>query len=150
MAPLQPMKTGWPERRPDPIDTLPARLRAYSRLGVALAVLWLVVSRPFWRHFFVTLSAMAFATFLLPKEMMFFARHPVLLLALPFTAGYVAANLGRSSIGTVAACVVVVVLAVAVYRMADVDPVTSAWLQPRFATSTPHPEHPGLNEGSRQ
>jgi hypothetical protein len=95
-----------------------------------LAVVWLVVNRPFWRHVFMTLSAMLFAAVLLPKEMLFFVRHPLLLFALPFAAGFVATNLRRSSIGTVAACVVLAVLALAIYRSLAADPATSAWLWP--------------------
>jgi hypothetical protein len=135
MAPLHPMKVARPERRPSLPDNLHARLRTYSRLGLALAVAWLLANRPFWRHVFMALSAMLFAAILLPKEMLFFVRHPLLLFALPFAAGFVAANLGRSSIGTVVACVVLAVLAVAIYRSLEADPVTSTWLWPATEAS---------------
>ena len=136
MAPLHPMKVA--ERQPTLPDDLHGRLRTYSLLGLALAVVWLVINRPFWRHAFMALSAMLFATVLLPKEMMFFVRHPVLVFALPFAAGFVGANLGRSSIATVAACVVLAVLAVAIYRSLEADPDTSAWLWPTVEASNSH------------
>jgi hypothetical protein len=145
MVPQHPMKIAGPERRPSASDDLHARLKAYSRFGMALAVVWLVVNRPFWRHVFVALSAMIFATVLLPKEMMFFARHPVLLFALPFAAGFVAANLGRSSVGTVAAFVVLAVLGVAICRSLAADPVTSAWLWPTVEASISRPGNLGIN-----
>jgi hypothetical protein len=135
MAPLHPMKVARPERRPSVPDNVHAQLRAYSRLGFALAVVWLVANRPFWRHVFMTLSAMLFAAVLLPKEMLFFVRHPLLLFALPFAAGFVAANLRRSSIASLAACVVLAVLAVAIYRSLEADPVASAWLWPAIDAS---------------
>jgi hypothetical protein len=91
-------------------------LERYSRLGIALAVIWLVLTRPFWRDVCVALSAMAFATLLLPREMMFFAHHPVLAFAVPFTAGFVGVHLGRTRIGTLAAWTVLGILAVAIYR----------------------------------
>jgi hypothetical protein len=138
MAPLHPVKVAGSERQPSVPNDVRARLRTYSLLGLALAVVWLVVNRPFWRHAFMALSAMLFASVLLPKEMMFFVRHPVLLFALPFAAGFVAANLGKSSIGTVIACVVLVVLAVAIYRSLDADPVASAWLWPTIEASNLH------------
>jgi len=47
---------------------------------------------------------------------MFFARHPVLALGVPFTAGFAGAHMGRSIIGTVATWIVLGVLAVAIYR----------------------------------
>jgi hypothetical protein len=138
MAPLHPMKVARPQRPPSVPDDVLTRLRAYSRLGLALAVIWLVVNRPFWRHVFMALSAILFATVLLPKEMLFFVRHPLLLFALPFAAGFAAANLGRSRIGTVMACIVLAVLAVAICRSLEVDPVTSAWLWPTIdATDSP-------------
>jgi hypothetical protein len=99
-----------------PFACLLEYLRQYSRLGILFAVVWLIVNRPFWRHVFIALSAMAFATLLLPNEMMFFARHPVLALGVPFTAGFAGAHLGRSAIGTLATWVVLGVLAVAIYR----------------------------------
>ena len=101
--------------QPDPTDVNLARLRVYSRLGIVFAVIWFLVNRPFWRHLFVALWAMAFVTLVLPAEMMFFVRHPVLAFAVPLAAGFVAANLGRSGIGTVAAWAVLVVLAIAAY-----------------------------------
>jgi hypothetical protein len=91
-------------------------LERYSRLGITLAVIWLVLTRPFWRHVCVALSAMAFAVLLLPAEMMFFARHPLLAFAVPFTAGFVGVHLGRNRIGTLAAWAVLGILAVATYR----------------------------------
>jgi hypothetical protein len=96
-----------------PIEAVLTRLGLYSRLGVVLAVIWFVVNRPFSRHWLVPLCAMAFAALMLPAEMMFFLRHPLLAFAVPFAAGFVAANFGTSGIGTVAASVVV---AVATYR----------------------------------
>ena len=135
MASLPPMKVARPERQPRLPDNLYARLGAYSRLGLALALAWLLVNRPFWRHVFMALSAMLFAAILLPKEMLFFVRHPLLLFALPFAAGFVAANLGRSSIGTVVACVVLAVLAVAIYRSVAADPVASTLLWPAVEAS---------------
>jgi len=145
MAPLHPMKVAGPERRPSVPDNVHARLRAYSRLGFALAVVWLVANRPFWRHVFMTLSAMLFAAVLLPKEMLFFVRHPLLLFALPFAASFVAAHLRRSSIGTVAACVVLAVLAVAIYRSIEADPATSVWLWPTIDASDSLSQDPVIN-----
>ena len=72
---------------------------------------------------------MAFAALMLPTEMLFFVRHPVLAFAVPLAAGFVAANLGRSAIRSVAAWAVIAVLAVAAYRSADTDPVTGPWLR---------------------
>jgi hypothetical protein len=135
MAPLHPMKVARPEKQPSLPDNVHARLRAYSRLGLVVAVVWFVVSRPFWRHVFLALSAMLFAGVLLPKEMLFFVRHPLLLFALPFAAGFVGANLGRSSIRTVLAYVVLAVLAVTLYRSLEADPETSAWVWPTLDTS---------------
>jgi len=138
MAPLHPMKVARPERQRSVPDDVRARLRAYSRLGLALALVWLVVNRPFWRHVFMALSAMLFAAVLLPEEMLFFVRHPLLLVALPFAAGFVAVNWGRSSIGTVVACIVLAVLAVAIYRSLQADPVTSTWLWLTIDASDSH------------
>jgi hypothetical protein len=138
MAPLHPMKIAGPEKQPSVPDDVLTRLRTYSLLGLAFAVVWLVVNRPFWRGVFMAVSAMLFAAVLLPKEMMFFVRHPVLLFALPFANGFVAAHLGKSSIGTVVACVVLAVLAVAIYRSLDADPVANAWLWPTFEASNSH------------
>jgi hypothetical protein len=86
------------------------------RFGITIALIWLVGNQPFWRHVFVALSAMLFATLLLPTEMMFFVHHPVLTFAVPFAAGFVGAHLGQSAIRTLAAGAVVAVLAVAIYR----------------------------------
>jgi hypothetical protein len=138
MAPLHPMKIAGPEKQPSLPDDVLTRLRAYSLLGLAFAVVWLVVNRPFWRGVFMAVSAMLFAAVLLPKEMMFFVRHPVLLFALPFANGFVAAHLGKSSVGTIVACVVLAVLAVAIYRSLDADPVANAWLWPTFEASNSH------------
>jgi hypothetical protein len=66
-------------------------LGQYSRLGIFFALIWLLMNRPFGRHVFIALSAMAFATLMLPNEMMFFARHPLLAFAVPFTAGFAGA-----------------------------------------------------------
>jgi hypothetical protein len=63
----------------------------------------------------VALCTMAFATILLPNEMMF-AHHPTLAFAVPFAAAFVGVYLLRSGIETVAACAMLAVLAVAVYR----------------------------------
>jgi hypothetical protein len=125
--------------QPDPIDAILIRLRVCSQLGIILAVIWYVVNRPFWRHLLVALWAMAFATLMLPAEMMFFVRHPALALAIPFAAGFVAANLGRSGIRSVAAWAVLVVLAVAGYRSADADSVTGPWLRSRIEVAVPVP-----------
>jgi uncharacterized membrane protein len=138
MAPLHPMKIAAPERQPSVPGDLHARLRTYSLLGLAFAVVWLVVNRPFWRGVFMAVSAMLFAAVLLPKEMMFFVRHPVLLFALPFANGFVGAHLGKSSIGTVMACVLLAVLAVAIYRSLDADPVANTWLWPTIEASNSH------------
>ena len=99
-----------------PFTWLLQYLRQYSRLGIFFAIIWLIMNRPFGRHVFIALSAMAFATLMLPNEMMFFARHPELALGVPFTAGFAGAHMGRSIIGTVATWVVLGVLAVAIYR----------------------------------
>jgi hypothetical protein len=99
-----------------PFTWLLEYLRQYSRLGIFLALIWLIMNRPFGRHVFITLSAMALATLMLPNEMMFFARHPELALGVPFTAGFAGAHMGRSIIGTVATWIVLGVLAVAIYR----------------------------------
>jgi len=119
--------------QPPAIDAVLARLGLYSRFGVVLAVILFVMNRPFCRHWFVALSAMAFAALMLPIEMMFFVRHPLLLFAIPFAAGFVASNLGTSRIGTVAACAVLVALAVAGYRTLEVDPGTGPWLRSQVA-----------------
>jgi hypothetical protein len=88
-----------------------------SGLSIAIVVMmWLFVRRPFWRYTSIALCTMAFATLLLPDEMMFFARHPTLTFAVPFAAGFVGVYLLRSGIETVAACAMLAVLAVAVYR----------------------------------
>jgi hypothetical protein len=123
--------------KPDPIDTILTQLGSYARVAIILTVIWFVLNRPFWWHLFIALCAMAFATLMLPAEMMFFVRHPVLAFAVPFAAGFVAANLGRSGIGTVAASAVLVVLAVAAYRSADADPVTGPWLRSRAEVTVP-------------
>jgi hypothetical protein len=91
-------------------------LRQYSRLGIFFALIWLLMNRPFGRHVFIALSAMAFATLMLPSEMMFFARHPLLVLAVPFATGFAGAYLGRSTVGTLVTWVVLGVLAAAIYR----------------------------------
>jgi pyridoxine 5'-phosphate synthase PdxJ len=54
------------------------------------------VPKPRGRHHPTALSAMAFATLMLPNDMMFFARHPVLALGVPFTAGFAGAHMGRT------------------------------------------------------
>jgi hypothetical protein len=91
-------------------------LRQYCRLGILFALIWLTMNRPFGRHVFIALSAMAFSTLMLPNEMMFFARHPFLAFAVPFATGFAGAYLGRSIVGTLATWVVLGVLAVAIYR----------------------------------
>jgi hypothetical protein len=100
-----------------------------SRLGIALMTIWLVSNQPFWRHAFMALSAMTFAALVLPDEMMFFVHHPLLVFAIPFAAGFVGANLRRGGIGSFAAWVVIAILAIAVYRAVDADPVISPWLR---------------------
>jgi hypothetical protein len=99
-----------------PLAWLLKYLRQYSRLGIFFALIWLTMSRPFGRHVFIALSAMAFATLMLPNEMMFFARHPLLAFAVPFATGFAGAHLGRSTVGTLATWVVLGVLGVAIYR----------------------------------
>jgi hypothetical protein len=99
-----------------PLARLLKYLRQYSCLGIFFALIWLIMNRPFGRHVFIALSAMAFATLMLPNEMMFFARHPVFAFGVPFTAGFAGAHMGRSVIGTVATWIVLGVLAVAIYR----------------------------------
>jgi hypothetical protein len=123
--------------QPDPIDVVLARLAVYSRIGIVLAVIWFVANRPFWRHLFVALCAMAFATLMLPSEMMFFVRNPILAFAVPLASGFVGANLGRSTVGTVAAWSVLLVLAIGVYRSVDADPVMGPWLQSRVEVAVP-------------
>jgi hypothetical protein len=91
-------------------------LRQYFRLGIFFALIWLIMNRPFGRHVFIAVSAMAFATLMLPNEMMFFARHPLLAFAVPFAAGFAGAHLGRSTVGTLATWVVLGVLAAAICR----------------------------------
>jgi hypothetical protein len=77
-----------------------ARLLQYaeqhSGLGIACALIWLAMHRPFWRHVFMAASAMSFATLLLPEQMMFFTRHPALALGVLFTAGFAGAHLGAN------------------------------------------------------
>jgi hypothetical protein len=132
-------KPGARQLQPDPIDAVLARLGVYSWLGIVLVAIWFVGTRPFCRHLFVTLCAMAFATLMLPTEMMFFVRHPVLALAVPLAAGFVAANLGRGAIRTIAAGTVLAVLAVAVYRIAVADPATGPWLRSHVDVAVPTP-----------
>jgi hypothetical protein len=99
-----------------PFTWLLQYLRQYSRLGILFALTWLIMNRPFGRHVFIALSAMAFATLMMPDEMMFFARHPTLAFAVPFAAGFAGTHLGRGAIGTLATWVVLGVLALAIYR----------------------------------
>jgi hypothetical protein len=66
--------------QPDPTDAILTRLGICSQLGIILLVTWFLVNRPFWQHLFVALWAMAFATLMLPAEMMVFVRHPIWLL----------------------------------------------------------------------
>jgi hypothetical protein len=99
-----------------PFTWLLQYLKQYSRLGIFFALMWLIMKRPFGRHVYIALSAMAFATFMLPNEMMFFARHPLLAFAVPFATGFAGAYLGRSTVGTLATWVVLGVLAVAIYK----------------------------------
>ena len=91
-------------------------LNKVSRLCIAIAVTFMLMRRPFWRYTLVALCTMAFATILLPNEMMFFARHPALGFAIPLASGFVGVYLWRSGIETVAACDVLAALAIAVYR----------------------------------
>ena len=111
------------------VDGVPAWLGLWSRLGLAIVVIWLAMRRPFWQHVFMALSAMAFAALLLPEELMFVARHPVLVFAVPFAAGFAGTNLGRSGIRTLAAWIILGVLAVTIYKSLDTDPATNLWLQ---------------------
>jgi hypothetical protein len=99
-----------------PFARLLQYVEQHSRLGIVCVLIWLAIHRPFWRHVFIALSAMSFATLLMPDEMMFFARHPVLAFAVPFTAGFAGAHLGRSMIGTLATWIVLGVLALAIYK----------------------------------
>ena len=121
--------------RSEPLDGIRASVGHCSRIGIALLMILLVMTRPFWRHVFVALFTMIFATLLLPDEMTFFARHPVLVIAIPLAAGFVGANPGRSGLGSLAAWVVLGVLAVAIYRIVDADPATSSWLRQRADVS---------------
>jgi hypothetical protein len=84
--------------QPDSIDVILTRVGVYSRVSIVLTVIWFVANRPFWRHLFVALWAMAFETMMLPAEMMFFVRHPVLALAVLSAASFLATNLGRTDI----------------------------------------------------
>jgi hypothetical protein len=126
-----------PQLEPVSIDVILARLGVYSRPAIVLAAIWFVVNGTFWRHLFVALCVMAFATLMLPVEMMFFVRHPVLAFAVPLAAGFVAANLGKNVIRTVAAWAVLIVLAVAAYQSAAADPVTGPWLGSRVEVAVP-------------
>jgi hypothetical protein len=99
-----------------PFARLLQYVEQHSRLGIVCALIWLAIHRPFWRHVFMAASAMSFATLLLPEEMMFFTRHPVLAFGVLFTAGFAGAHLGRTIIGTLATWIVVGVLAVAICR----------------------------------
>jgi hypothetical protein len=122
--------------RPEPFDGSRTSVGRCSRVGFALLMIWLVLTRRFWPHVFLALFTMTFATLLLPDEMTFFARHAVLLIAIPLASGFVGTNLGRSGLGSLAAWVVLGVLAVAIYRMVDADPATNPWLRPRADVST--------------
>jgi len=123
--------------QPPAIHAIVAGLGRYSQFGVVLTVIWFVMNRPFWRYGLIALSAMAFAPVLLPAEMMFLVRHPVLVFAVPFVVGFVRSNLGTSQIGTVAACAALVALAVASYRSVEADPVTGLWLRSRVEIAVP-------------
>jgi len=99
-----------------PFARLLQYVEQHSRLGIICVVIWLAIHRPFWRHFFMAASAMSFATLLLPEEMMFFTRHPLLALGVLFTVGFAGAHLGRTKIGTLATWIVLGVLAVPICR----------------------------------
>jgi len=115
------------------------------RVGIALIAIWLVSNRPFWRHVFIALSAMTFAAMLLPDEMIFFIHHPLLMFAIPFTAGFVGVNLRRSGIGNIAAWAVIAILAIALYRAVDADAVVSLWLRSNIGGTVGVPGNHGLN-----
>jgi prepilin signal peptidase PulO-like enzyme (type II secretory pathway) len=100
----------------NPFPRLLEYVGSYLGLGVVIALIWVAIRCPFGRHVLMALSVMTFATLLLPDEMMFFARHPVLAFAVLFTAGFAGAHLGRSIIGTVATGIVLGVLGAAIYR----------------------------------
>ena len=111
------------------IDEIPKSLKAYSVAGLAIGILWMAIRTPFWRHAFITISAMLFACFMLPNEMTFFARNPSLVLALPFVAGFVAANYRRSGVGAIASIAVIAITTLASYRIAQSDPVIGPWVR---------------------
>jgi len=119
----------WPQLRSGVLGVNSTRPALCSRVGVVIVVIWLVMTRPFLQHIFVALSAMTFATFLFPNEMMFVARHPSLVLAVPFAAGFVGTNLGRSPIRTAAAWIVLGLLAVAICKSVYADAAANLWLQ---------------------
>jgi hypothetical protein len=78
-------------------------LRPYSRLGILLALIWLIMNRPFGRHVFITQPGMVFTTLMLPDEM----RHPTLALA---------GSVRRGLRANLSGWVVLGVLAVEIYR----------------------------------
>ena len=95
---------------------------AYWRLGVDSSLTAALAA------FFRCAPAIIFATVMLP------ARHPVPVSHFHLRQD-VAVNLGRTTFGTVAACTVFAMPAVADYRSLDTDPVTSPWLWPRQEAS---------------
>ena len=111
------------------VDVLPKSLKAYSGFGMIVAALWMAAKTPFWGRAFSVVSAMIFASMMVPDEMQFFARHSSIILALPFAAGFVASNYRRSCVGALASIAVVAVTALAFYRFAESDPVTGPWLR---------------------
>lgn len=109
-------------------DVIPARLRAYSGVGIVVGALWMAAKTPFWRHAFIVVSVMIFASMMVPNEMQFFVRHPSMILAVPFASGFVAANYRRSGVGALASCAVVAITILATYRVVEGDPFTGPWL----------------------
>lgn len=106
-----------------------------SIFGIAAGALWGMVTLPFWRGVFITLSALGFFSIMLPDEAGFLNRHPQMVFALPFVAGFTMAHLGRSVIGSIASMLVLVVLLVAFAKALASDPATSNL----FDVSTPSP-----------
>ena len=119
----------WHQWRTGNQDAVAGQVQGWSILGMIVAFLWGVATTPFWRHVFITLSVLTFASIMLPQEMKFFERHHSLVFAIPFAMGFIAANHGRSGVGTLASWAVLIVLLVATYRFVSVDPVMGQWLK---------------------
>lgn len=104
------------------------RIQQASALGVIIGTTWAILDRPFWRGAFLMLSVLAFFSFMLPDEARFLHRHPHLSVALPFSAGFAAANFRRSAIGSLCTLAVLAVLVIASARALSTDP----YLGPRL------------------